>query len=59
MQIQNDIIMKDDGVLDGVVHAAKAMELERTEDFTHYDEGSPQHLSCRRCIQPPARLVFG
>jgi hypothetical protein len=45
MQIQNDIIMKDDGVPDGAVQAANAMELERTEDFAHYDEGSPQHLS--------------
>jgi hypothetical protein len=45
MQIQNDIITKATGVPEGVVQAVKAMGLERAEDFTHYDEGCPQHPS--------------
>ena len=46
MQIQSGMITeKDDGVPGDVVAAVKAMELTRAEDFTHYNEGCPQHPS--------------
>ena len=45
MQIENNIITEADGVPGDVVTAVKAMNLTRAEDFTHYDEGCPQHPS--------------
>jgi hypothetical protein len=45
MQIENNLITKDDGVPEGIVREVKKMQLERAEDFTHYDEGCPQHPS--------------
>jgi hypothetical protein len=45
MQIEYNILTEDDGVPEGVVTAVKSMELDRAEDFTHYDEGCPQHPS--------------
>jgi hypothetical protein len=60
MQIANSIITEADGVPEDVVTAVKDMELTRAEAFTHYmPRDRPFTRPGRRCIQPPARLLFG
>jgi hypothetical protein len=45
MQIENNMLKPSDGVPDGVYKAVMNMTLESAVDFTHYDEGCPQHPS--------------